>query len=315
VTTAGRGDRRRRAAAWILAAAFVAVAAFELHAGVRGPSAAASVSADRSREMAAALEGVRERFLRIERRALDAAAALAPPVLAAVPHPAAGGDDRARLFEVLEREAALVSSPVSGVAVVDAAGAPLAWRGRVFDDVANVPPGASRGTRVVRTDVYKVIVAEEPLVGPGGVAAAAVRVFAPFNANFPLDNRYLRRMDFEAEAAASLGLEEVDLLFRPRPAADAEPLPPDTGRMPLEGVLGTRHAVLAAPRSAAVRCSRRWPWRRWRRGSFRRARCPGASPARWRARPPSPRCARCSSSSTCPAASWTARSSTAPRSP
>ncbi|MHC4922594.1 MAG: hypothetical protein ACYTG4_00735, partial [Planctomycetota bacterium] len=196
----------------------------------------------RTAEIEAALAGVQSRFLAVEQVALDTAAALTPRILEAVPHPTTDPDDRARLFAALETAVGEPTHPVSGVSIVDDTGSPLAWRGRVFEGRRVHVPGEEPSTRIVRTDVYKVVVAEEPLVGPGGTTAAAVRVYAPFNANFPLDNRFLRRIDFEREAAETFDLEDVDLSFSD--AGGGETVESGVGRAALEGALGTRHATL-----------------------------------------------------------------------
>ena len=62
-----------------------------------------------------------------------------------------------------------------------------------------------------------------------------------------LTDRYIRRIDFEADAEAALGLEKVDLEFE-APAADEEPTPgadARTGRVPLAGILGHTLGTLA----------------------------------------------------------------------
>ena len=104
-----------------------------------------------------------------------------------------------------------------------------------------------RNTRVFWGNVYRVTLAEVPLTGPGGDPLGAVRVYEPFQASLSLDNRYIRRIDFEADAEAALGLEKVDLEFE-APAADEEPTPgadARTGRVPLAGILGHTLGTLA----------------------------------------------------------------------
>lgn len=238
--------RGRLALPLLLAAAAGALLLWE--AADLGPPPGAPPPAEEPAALAAridrGLEGVRARFRAAERSAVDRAEALVPPVLAAVPRPTEDPGDRAALFAVLSASLGEDRGPLSGAAVVDAAGRPLAWWGRIFLARNFVAPGERPSARVVRTNVYKVAVAEVPLTGPGGDTVGAVRVFAPFHANLPLHNRYLRRIDFESEAEAALGLERVNLRFED--AGEPEPDLPSAlaGRGPLESVHGDRLGTL-----------------------------------------------------------------------
>ncbi len=235
--------RLRRRAGYAAAGLAILLAGADL-LGSRPPEPGRTESPGQARgRVERGLDGVSRRFHAVERAALERARTLAEEVLHAVPHPSASAADRAALFAVLSAEGG-DRSPVSGAAVVDRDGEPLAWTGRTFNPRDRAPPGDRESTRVLRTNVYKVVAAEVPLVGPGGDAPAAVRVFAPFNAAFPLHNRYLRRIDFEAEAAQALGLDSVNVLYGAPDGAAEGPLAEGAGRAPLVGILGDRHGVL-----------------------------------------------------------------------
>jgi len=234
-----RGRRRAAALAVLLLAA--GLGAWEALDGPPGPGEPAPAEdADARRvRVERALAEVRARYHAVERRALETADAAVPAVLAAVPRPGDSVEDRTALFEALARSLGPERGDVAGAAVVDREGHPLAWWGRAFIGSRQGPPLPERNTRVVRTRVYRVALAEVPLTGPGGDVVGAVRVYAPFQASLPLDNRYLRRIDFEEEAVRDLGLQSVDLEFGPAAEGEAPPAPADEGGLePLAGVLG-----------------------------------------------------------------------------
>jgi signal transduction histidine kinase len=241
-------ERLRRALGPVVLAAAAALLVWEAADRPAPPAAEAAPTAEEPARLQARLdrgiEGVRERFHALERTVLGQAEALAPRVLAAVPRPTDAPADRAALFEALAAALGEERPPLSGAAVVDREGRPLAWWGRIATGASQGPPAQETSTRVVRSRVYRMVRAEVPLAGPGGEFAGAVRTFAPFYASIPLHNRYLRRLDFEAEAEEALGLENVDLVFEPPADGHARPLPPLSLRAPLEGVLGQLHGTL-----------------------------------------------------------------------
>ncbi|MCK6480940.1 MAG: hypothetical protein L6R43_12615, partial [Planctomycetes bacterium] len=264
---------RRPAGRWTTAAlaAAAALAAWELLDRPPAPDAPAPVDSPAS--LAARIEGglagVERLFLASERRAVAVAESVAPRVLEAVPRPTASREDRAALFEVLGRALGEEQDGISGAAVVDGAGHPLAWWGRIFLGPRAPPPGGRPSTRVIQTNVYKVLAAEIPLTGPGGETSAALRVYAPFHSNLPLHNRFLRRWDFEDEAEAALGLERVNVRYGERAEETEPPRDPLSGHAPLLGSLGDLHGRIeitlrpAAEREALARGERS----RWRRGA------------------------------------------------
>ena len=244
MTVVPRGARGRAAAGALLLAA--CLVGWDLLDGP-GPGSPPPPEEPAAREarVAAGIEGVRERFRAVERRTLEEAEALVPTLLEAVPHPTDAREDRAALFAALEE--ALGEEPgedVSGAAVVDREGRPLAWWGRIFLGGRAGPPGDRPSTRVMRSNVYKVLAVEIPLTGPGGDASGAVRVYAPFHADLPLHNRYVRRRDFEAEAERALRLEKVRLRFAAESGEEGSPPDPATGRGALEGILGDAHGIV-----------------------------------------------------------------------
>jgi signal transduction histidine kinase len=275
----------RRAAGIALlgaAAALLAWEALDRPSAEPGPAAAEDPAA-LARRLEKGIGGVRERFHALEREALEHADALVPAVLAADPSLSDAAGARAALFDALSAELGEEHRPLSGAAVVDRDGHPLAWWGRVFAGPFQGPPGEEPSTRVFRSRVYRVVRAEVPLTGPGGDRAGAVRVFAPFYASLPLHNRYLRRFDFEAEAEEALGLEKVDLEFEHAVDGPAEPPDPQgrtargksdnppgaplSARATLEGIRGDPHGTLVVTvrpleEARAAACRERSRWRR-----------------------------------------------------
>jgi signal transduction histidine kinase len=217
-----------------------------------------------------ALDAVEGRFHALETETLRQAEALAPAILEAAPSLAEDAATRTALFAALRREIGEGRPPVFGAAVVDREGRPLAWWGRINAGPFQGPPGEEPSTRAFRSPVYSVVRAEFPLTGPGGDRAGAVRTFAPYHANLPLHNRYVRPLDFETEAEEDLGLERANLVFDLSPDRRTKPPGPRLGRRPLEGIRGQMHGTLEVTvrppgESAALAGAAR---ARWRRGAL-----------------------------------------------
>ena len=251
MTGGGRGGGGGLRGAAIRAALLAALVLLGWEALDRAPGPDAAPSAedpDATRvRIEQGIDAVRARFHEMERRALAAAESAVPEVFAAVPHPGGTPEERAALFEALRRALGPEGEGgAAGAALVDPEGAALAWWGRAFIGRRQGPPLRERHTRVLDLNVYRVLLAEVPLSGPGGDSLGAVRVYEPFQAKFSLDNRYIRRIDFEADVEAALGLEKVDIEFG-APSEDDEPPgdPARTGRVPLAGVLGHTLGTLA----------------------------------------------------------------------
>ena len=167
---AGRLRRALGVGALVAAAALLAWEGIDRRPGPLDPAPPEEPSAAALR-VETSVSAVQERFHALERVALGHAETLAAEALRAVPRPSGAPADRAALFEVLSRVLGEERRPLSGVAVVDPEGRPLAWWGRIFSGTRMPLPGDRPRTHVVRTRVYRVVMAEIPLRMPDGAAA------------------------------------------------------------------------------------------------------------------------------------------------
>ena len=118
---------------------------------------------------------------------------------------------------------------ISGIAIRDAGGRPVAWRGKPF----GLPPGPpdTLSTGISRSAIYRVLWGEVP-IRDGDAVVGSVLTWSPFDLNYPLHNRYLRSGDFEAQVAERFGLADIDLA--------TESPPPDPDPLKLSGPLTSR---------------------------------------------------------------------------
>ncbi|MHC4473425.1 MAG: hypothetical protein ACYS99_20970, partial [Planctomycetota bacterium] len=157
-------------------------------------------------ELERGLERVREIFRGREQRATALAERVSGEIAKKGLLREPEGFLRIDLFRLLDE--VRLPPEISGIAVRDATGTPVAWRAKTFDLPPEPPSRPTSG--IFQSRVYRVLYSEVP-VGATGSTVGSVAVFSPFDLRYFLHNRYLRSGDFEEEVSRRFWLEDIDI--------------------------------------------------------------------------------------------------------